>query len=299
MMKSAMGEITETNKLLKKRILLHAREPGTFNSIIDGLVFTRHDQPDLLENCFYEPVIGVIIQGAKHSHIGNTEYQYGENHCLVTGVDLPSINRIVGISPEKPFLALSLRVNRQLVTQLCAEIPIQPGASFSGKGMSVAPVQIQVMDAFLRLTELIDTPGQIAVLAPMIIKEIHYYVLTSSQGRFIQQASISGTQNNRIASAISWLRGNYKENVHIEELARQFDMGTSTFHRHFKQITTLSPLQFQKRLRLYEAQRLMLSENKDATTACLAVGYESPTQFNREYKRLFGEPPHRDINRMR
>ena len=138
-----------------------------------------------------------------------------------------------------------------------------------------------------------------AVLSPMIVMEIHYRVLMGPQGGCLRMLSTAGSQSNQIAESISWLRQNFVAPFHVNELAARMNMATTTFHRHFKQITSMSPLQFQKRLRLYEAQRLMLAEDKDATSASLAVGYESPTQFNREYKRLFGEPPHRDISRLR
>ena len=142
---------------------------------------------------------------------------------------------------------------------------------------------MDVLDAFLRLTELLDTPDQIPVLAPMIVREIHYRLLVGPRGRFLRAVNTAGSRGNRIAKAIAWLRNNYKEPLQVDELARKVNMAPSTFHRHFKQITTLSPLQYQKRLRLYEAQRLMLVENEYDSSACLAVGYESPTQFNREY----------------
>ena len=136
-------------------------------------------------------------------------------------------------------------------------------------------------------------------MAPMILREIHYRLLIGPQGSFLRTVNTFGTQGNQVAQAISWLRNNYKEPVQVDELAKKVNMATSTFHRHFKQLTSLSPLQFQKRLRLYEAQRLMLVENEYAANAGMAVGYESPTQFNREYKRLFGEPPSRNINKVR
>jgi len=149
------------------------------------------------------------------------------------------------------------------------------------------------------LVELLEKPEQIPVLAPLIIREIHYRLLIGAQGERLRMINMLGTQSNQIARTITWLRDNYKEPLQVDELARKVNMATSTFHRHFRLVTTLSPLQFQKRLRLYEAQRLMLVENEDAAIAALAVGYESPTQFNREYKRQFGEPPHRHVSQLR
>ena len=233
----------------------------------------------------------MIVQGFKRSIIGSEEYRYGENHCLVAGVDIPSLNYVTVASPEHPFLGVSLNLDKYLTTQLAAEIP----PSFrlgngSHKGISVAEVDPDVLDAFLRLAELHEKPEQVTVLAPMIIREIHYRLLIGPQGERLRMVNTIGTQSNQIARTITWLRDNYKEPLQVDELARKVNMATSTFHRHFREVTTLSPLQFQKRLRLYEAQRLMLAEDEDATMAALAVGYESPTQFNREYKRLFGDP---------
>lgn len=165
--------------------------------------------------------------------------------------------------------------------------------------MAVAEVDPDVLDAFLRLAELNEKPEQIPVLAPMIIREIHYRLLIGPQGERLRMVNTLGTQSNQIAKSITWLRDNYREPLQVDKLARKLNMATSTFHKHFRQVTSLSPLQYQKRLRLYEAQRLMLSENEDAAVAALAVGYESPTQFNREYKRLFGEPPHRHVSRLK
>jgi transcriptional regulator GlxA family with amidase domain len=215
-------------------------------------------------------------------------------------VDIPSANHVITASPEKPFLAVTLGLDKYLITQLAAEIPpsSRPGNN-SYKGMAVAEVDPDVMDAFLRLVELLEKPEQIPVLAPMFIREIHYRLLIGPQGERLRMVNTLGTQINQIARTLTWLRDNYKAPLQVDELARKANMATSTFHRHFRQVTTISPLQFQKHLRLYEAQRLMLVENEDAAIAAMAVGYESSTQFNREYKRMFGEPPHRHVNRLR
>ena len=204
-------------------------------------------------------------------------------------------------SPEKPFLGMGLKIDKYIVSQLMTELPMQAKVIDEPvrKGLSVTPIEADILDAFVRLTELLDNPEQIPVLAPMIVREIYYRLLTGPRGKYLRAINTTGTRGSRIAQAITWLRNNYKEPLQVDELAKKVNMATSTFHRHFKQITTLSPLQYQKRLRLYEAQRLMLVENEYASNACLAVGYESPTQFNREYKRLFGEPPARNIHKTR
>ena len=290
--------LAKTNSLLKEKLLRRMPSPGRYPTTIEGFMISRrHDAKDL-ENCIYKPLVAVVVQGSKRSVIGSEEYRYGENHCLVIGVDIPSANHVIVASPEQPFLAVTLDLDKYLITQLAAEIqPILGNGSY--KGMAVAEVDPDVLDAFLRLVELLDKPEQIAVLAPMIIREIHYRLLIGPQGERLRLINTLGTQSNQIAKSITWLRDNYKAPLHVDELARKVNMATSTFHRHFRDVTTLSPLQYQKRLRLYEAQRLMLVENEDAAIAALAVGYESPTQFNREYKRQFGEPPHRHVSQIR
>jgi len=291
--------LARTNSLLKEKLLRWMPGPGKFTTAIEALTLARREDSDQLENCFSRPLVGVIVQGFKRSKIGSEEYSYGENQCLVAGVDMPSSFSVTGASPEHPFLALSLNLDKYLISQLAAEIaPVSGFGGCCNKGMSVKDVEPDVLEAFLRLVELLEKPEQIPFLAPMIIREIHYRLLVGPQGQQLRKLNTLGTQSNQIAQAISWLRHNYKEPLQVEKLAQQVNMATSTFHRHFKEVTTLSPLQFHKRLRLYEAQRLMLAEKENATSACLAVGYESPTQFNREYKRLFGDPPHRNISRM-
>jgi len=290
--------LAKTNSLLKEKLLRWMPSPGRYPTAVEGLMIARRHDAKELENCIYKPLVAVVVQGSKRSVIGSEEYRYGENHCLVIGVDVPSSNHVIFASPEQPFLAVSLDLDKYLITQLAAEIPpsSRPG---SYKGMAVAEVDPDVMDAFLRLVELLEKPEQIPVLAPMIIREIHYRLLIGPQGERLRMINTLGTQSNQIAKTITWLRDNYKEPLQVDELAKKVNMATSTFHRHFRDVTTLSPLQYQKRLRLYEAQRRMLVENEDAAIAALAVGYESATQFNREYKRQFGEPPHRHVSQLR
>lgn len=294
------ASLERTNILLKEKLLRWMPESGRYTTAIDGLAIFRRNEAKKAENCIYQPLAAVLVQGCKRSIIGSEEYSYGKNHCLVVGVDLPSANYVIGASPEQPLLGLSLYLDKYLTTQLAAEIqPSTRPGNDSCKGMAVAEVDPDVLDAFLRLAELIEKPERIPVLAPMIIREIHYRLLIGPQGERLRMVNTLGTQSNQIARTITWLKDNYKEPLQVDELARKVNMAPSTFHRHFREVTTLSPLQFQKRLRLYEAQRLMLAENEDAAVAALAVGYESPTQFNREYKRMFGEPPHRHVSQLK
>jgi AraC-like DNA-binding protein len=247
---------------------------------------------------FSDPRIGIIVQGDKRAIIADEEYRYSEGNYVVCGIDLPSIAHIIGASPEKPHLALSVSLDRYILSQLAGEIkPALINKTY--KGVTVGDVSAELLEAGLRLLNLLNTPERIQVLAPMIIREIHYYLLIGSQGEDFRLLGTLETSNNRIARAISWLRENYSAQFHIDALAAKVDMSVPSFSRHFKRLTGMSPLKFQKRLRLYEAQLLMFSENKNAEAAAFAVGYDSATQFSREYKRQFGESPHRDIRRLR
>lgn len=294
------AHLERTNNLLKEKLLRWMPGSGDYPTAIDGVTIFRRDGVTQNDCSIYKPLVAVVVQGYKRSIIGSEEYSYGKNHCMVAGVDMPSVNSVTVASPEEPFLAVTLDLDKYLTTQLAAEIPTssRPGNN-SCKGVAVAEVDPDVLAAFLRLVELLERSEQIPVLAPLIIREIHYRLLIGPHGERLRRVNTQGTQTNQIARSITWLRDNYKEPLQIDELAKRVNMATSTFHRHFREVTTLSPLQFQKMLRLYEAQRLMLAENEDAEMAALAVGYESPTQFNREYKRLFGESPHRHVRRLK
>ena len=281
--------IARMNELLKEKVLRWTPEAGRLRTAIDGFMVVRRTYENEIVNLFDIPLIGLTVQGNKHSVMGNQTYQYGEGHCLITGVDMPTSSRILETSPDKPFLAVALTLNRELIAQLAAET--SPTQRHSGPHKVVA--------AFLRLINLLDEPEEIPVMAPLIIREIHHRLLVGPQGEWLRTVCTNGTRTNQIARAISWLRENYKEPLQVEELAGMVNMAISTFHRHFKEVTDSSPLQFQKQLRLYEAKRLMVFAGNDVNNAAHAVGYESSTQFIREYKREFGAPPRRDVTRLR
>ena len=288
------------NDSLKEKLLKWLPEQSRLETPIPGLALTRHDENTSAIRCFYTPMIALVVQGFKRSMIGDHEANYGELHCVTVGIDMPGVFHITDASPQAPFLSLSVKLDRRIITQLITEVP----SIVTAQEGEVTPIVVDeagkdLLQVFSRLVELLDTPSRIPVLAPMIIREIHYYLLCGSQGKCLRLFNTNGTQANQIAQAISWLRENYTSPLRMEELARYVNMAPSTFNRHFKEVTSLSPLQFQKRLRLYEAERLMLLEGKDAGTAALMVGYESGSQFNREYKRQFGAPPRKDIAKKR
>lgn len=199
-------------------------------------------------------------------------------------------------SKERPFLSVALDLDRQTVSQLLSEIPpAREKLDGPAKGIVVADVDKDLLGAFCRIVEMLDDGEQLAFMGPLIMREIYFRLLTGPLGAHIREFFTHGTQSNQITRAVSWLKDNYSRPLAVKDLARHVNMSPTTFHRYFKKVTSVSPLQYQKTLRLHEAQRLMLSGDETAYEAAYAVGYESPTQFSREYKRLFGEPPRRDV----
>jgi AraC-like DNA-binding protein len=291
-------DLEKTNSLLKESLLHLMPKPGRFETGIKGLAITRMDMPTGVQRCFCTPRVLVVVQGRKHSFWGADEFVYGENQCVITGVDLPYNGRIVDASPDKPYLSIRLALDQFQLAELLADLPPTQIDGPINRGMVVSDVDPAVLDALLRFTDLLEQPTQQAVLAPLIIREIHYRLLMGPLGNQLRMLHTQGSQSNQIAQAITWLKSNYKKPLNVTELAKQVNMASSTFHRHFRELTTLSPLQYQKQLRLSEAQRLMLVDRRDVGSAGYAVGYESLTQFNREYKRMFGEPPRKDVQRI-
>ena len=286
----------ELNEVLKEKMLRWLPQQSRLETGVPGLALSRYDEETSAAKCFYYPIAALVVQGFKRSMIGNQEANYGKRHCMVVGVDMPGVFHITHASPQEPFLSLSIRLDRHIIAQLITEMPsIVTSQATPPNPVAISEVGEELLEAFIRLVDLLNTPSRIPIFAPMILREIHFHLLSGSQGGCLRLFSTSGTQASQVAQAISWLRENYVQPLHIEELARRVNMAPSTFHRHFRQVTSLSPLQFQKRLRLYEAERLMLVEGKDGSTAAILVGYESGSQFNREYKRQFGAPPRRDV----
>lgn len=294
------GNITTINAQLKEILLRHMDKPDVFPTAINGLTLVRREAVNSSERCFEKPLASVIVQGCKHSTIGTQEYRIRANQCLVSGVDMPSSSYSIEPTPEKPFLSLFFYLDRQILTELVTEMEPDSRPPFmEGQSVSVVDAEPEFLEGMLRLVELLDKPKQIAIRAPIIMRELHYLLLIGPQGGILQGLYTRGSQNNQVIQAISLLRQHIASPVRMDDLARQVNMSISSLHRHFKSVTGFSPLQYHKQLRLYEAQRLMMVENERAANAALSVGYESVTQFNREYKRMFGEPPHRDVNRRR
>lgn len=300
-----MSEI-ENNKLeiavaaLGNNIARLTENGELHTTAVPGLSLFRRDEPTGPISGMYEPSICMAVQGAKRVILGEDTYVYDAHHYLITSVHLPTIVQIIEASPEKPYLGLRLKLDLREISQLMMDSNLpQPRPQQSSRGMATGEMTLSLISAFQRLIDLLAETQGIPILAPVIQREISYRLLVSDQGERLRQIASAGSQSQQIAKAIEWLKGNYAEQLSIDELAAQANMSNSTFHHHFRSMTALSPLQFQKQLRLQEARRLMLSERMDAANAAFQVGYESPSQFNREYNRQFGAPPLRDITKLR
>jgi AraC-like DNA-binding protein len=269
-------------------------------TVIPGLALWRRDEPTQPTSGMYEPSICMVAQGAKRVVLGDDVYVYDAHHFLITSVDLHTVWQVDEASREKPCLGLVLKLDQREIAQLMADSNLPaPRTQQSSRGMATGEVTLPLLTAFHRLIDLLGEQQDIPILAPVIQREIIYRLLVGDQGARLRQIASAGSQSHQIARAIDWLKGNFTQPLRIDDLAEQARMSNSTFHHHFRSMTALSPLQYQKQLRLQEARRLMLTEHLDAATAAFQVGYESPSQFSREYSRLFGVPPLRDITGLR
>ena len=247
----------------------------------------------------YEPCLCVAAQGAKLVTLAGESYIYDENRYLIASVNLPTMAQVIHASEKNPYYGFKLKLDAGEI----ARVMLESGAAArrneqAGRGIALGETDLPLLDAICRLVGLLERPEDIPMLSPLIQKEIIYRLLCGSQGARLRMLATAGSPSSRIAQSIGWLKSNFGEKIKIESLAGKAGMSVSAFHKHFREMTAMSPLQYQKILRLQEARRLMISEGIDVASAAYGVGYESATQFNREYKRLFGEPPRRDIQRQ-
>ena len=247
-----------------------------------------------------EPSICVIAQGSKEVLLGENRYHYDPEHYLLTTIELPRVSQVLSASKERPYLSLRLDLAPSLVSSVVVEADYtwsKPHTAVSA--IAVSPLDENLLEAFVRLVRLVDSPAHAQVLGPLITREILYWLLVGEQGSRLRHLALQGGYTPDIVQAVKRLRQHFDQPLRIEEIAQDLGMSVSGFHHHFKAVTALSPLQFQKQLRLQEARRLMLSEGLDATSAAYCVGYQDASYFNREYKSLFGIPPMRDVQRLR
>lgn len=285
---------------LLERMMRALPEDGA-REALDGLFLAHLTKPAESRLALYQPALCFVVQGGKQVLVGEDVLRYDPGHYLLFTVDLPVIFRVEEASEEQPYFGMRLDLDPALV----AAVMMEAGAEMrkgdaSIKAIGVNPVDADLLDAVVRLVRLVENPGGQKILAPLIKREIVYRLLAGGEGaRLGHLVASSRGDTRRISRAIGRLREHYNEPLKIEEVARELGMSVSGFHHHFKSVTSMSPLQFQKQIRLQEARRLMLGEDLDAASAGHRVGYEDPAYFSRDYKKLFGAPPQRDINRLR
>ncbi|HGZ6765466.1 AraC family transcriptional regulator [Vibrio parahaemolyticus] len=271
-----------------------------YDTPISGLRFSRWTTPTPPTSYTHNPSICLIAQGRKRVLLGEESFIYDANHFLISSVDLPIIANIIEASEELPYLGLIMELDLTEISQLIVDSELAFTQSKEAqKGIAVGELSESLLDAFVHLAELLDEGQNIKILAPIIKWEIFYRLLMSEQGTRLHQIVTAGSHSHQIAKAIDWLKNNFVKPLSVGDLASYTGMSKSSFYTHFRSMTSMTPLQFQKKLRLSEARRLMLTENLDAMAATFKVGYESPSQFSREYSRLFGAPPSKDIKLLR
>jgi len=285
---------------LARKIALHMGPAENRATEIPGVTLHRRTAPTAPCSATYEPGVTVIAQGRKRVDLGQTTFIYGESRYLLTSVDLQIVSQIIEASEEAPCLAMSLKLEMPVVRELLnrEEIGVAEAPSDS-PAMATGETTAEILSACCRLIDLLDVPQDIPFLSGLIQREIIYRILRGPEGARLRAIATLGDQSNRTAKAIAWIGSNYAKPVRVEDLAQIAGMGVSTLHHHFRALTAMSPVQYQKQLRLQAARGRMLIDGLDAASAAFEVGYESASQFNREYSRFFGQPPMRDIRTLR
>ena len=293
-------DIVEMRAVLASRISALAQSPGEHTTPIPGLTLFRRVEPTACQRVFYEPSLAVFTQGRKSLNVGGTEYACDGSSFVLSAIDMPVESQIVEASEKVPLLSMLLKLDMPIVREVLSREDLPDIQSPSQRrGLVVGETTPGLLSACQRLIELLDTPEDIPFMAPLIQREIIYRIIRTPQGERLRAIATRGDLSHRTARAIAWLRTNYARPLHMEELAVIAQMGVSTLHHQFRVLTTMSPLQYQKQLRLQAARQRMLMDAMDATTAAYEVGYESVSQFSREYSRFFGQPPIRDIKTLR
>ncbi|WP_127754378.1 AraC family transcriptional regulator [Devosia sp. 1566] len=275
----------------------HADSDGIAVTPIPGLTLIRATRPSALQYAVSKPLVALVVQGQKRVTMGNDVFDFGAGDSLVVTADVPTISQITEASVGRPYFSLVLDLERALLTELSVEMRLAPVADAAP--IRTEPTHAEVADAARRLLHLLERPASIPVLKMLLLREMHYWLLAGRHGSAIRRLGWPDSNIQRIAKAVAVLRSDFAQPLPVEKLAAVAGMSLSSFHQHFRQVTSLSPLQFQKQLRLIEARRQMVAEGASASTAAYAVGYESVPQFTREYRRMFGMPPVRDVSATR
>lgn len=293
-------DIAATRAALASRISALTQSPGEHATLIPGLSLFRRVEPTACQCVFYEPSLAVFTQGRKFLKVGGVEYVCDDSSFVLSAIDMPVQSQVVEASEKLPLLSMLLKLDMPIVREVLSREDLPDIESPSQRrGLVVGETPPGLLSACERLIGLLETPEDIPFIAPMIQREIVYRILRTPQGGRLRAIATRGDLSHRTARAIAWLRTNYTKPLHMEELAATAQMGISTLHHQFRALTTMSPLQYQKQLRLQAARQRMLMDGMDATTAAYEVGYESVSQFSREYSRFFGQPPIRDVKSLR
>jgi AraC-like DNA-binding protein len=267
---------------------------------VPGLTLYRSTAPTAPNPCTYEPSLLLIPQGKKRVDLGKQSYVFGESTFLLTSIDLPIVSRVSVASVEKPYLAFFLKLDMGIAREVLHTEEVRISAPPVGtRGMVLGEVTLELLTPCSRMVQLLDTPQDVPFFCKLLQREIIYRLLQGPQGGRLRSVATKADQSYLTAKAVTWLRENFEKTLNVDELASMARMSRSTLHHHFRGLTAMSPLQFQKQLRLHTARQKMLTEELDAASAAFAVGYESPSQFNQEYKRFFGKPPMRDVQALR
>lgn len=273
----------------------HCPNPGKQQTAIPCLTLFRGCAAEQTTCAVVDPVFALIAQGAKRVLVGEDSYDYDPWHYMVAALELPMSSCVTIASPTTPYLGMAVTIDRLKLAELAANMPKTPNRQTVDRGFGIGTLSRDIQGAALRLLRLLDTPEDIPVLAPIIERELLYRLLTGTEGDRLRQSATVGSHSQQILRAVDWLKRHLDQPASVDALADLANMSRSSLHYHFKALTSLTPVQYHKQLRLHEARRLMLSERHDAASAAHRVGYESPSQFSREYRRLFGAPPARDI----
>ncbi|UCJ14804.1 AraC family transcriptional regulator [Pseudomonas sp. MM211] len=286
------------NQLNELRALAAHAENRRTETGIPRVAMVQGEVPEHLLAAVYDPMINLILQGSKSMTVGDRTLRYDPATYFVMSIELPAVGKVHTAATGEPYLAVSLTLDPTILATLLADLPIPAERVAQENGFSVAAVTPELMDAWVRMLRLMERPQDITALAPAYEREILYRVLQGPQGWMLREIAAPDTAMARVSLAIQWIRRDFAEPIRVDDLAEKAAMSVSAFHRHFKAVTNLSPLQYQKRVRLLQARTLLVSSAKSVTTAAYEVGYESPTQFSRDYARVFGLPPARDAARI-
>ena len=294
------GRTEPLRRELAEMLDRHTRSDGGHETLIPQLKFWRFSNPTEPVEVLQEAAVYIVVQGRKQVTVGGKRYIYDPTQYLAVSVDIPAVGNVLEATPAEPYLCMTLKVDPRELAALIVESGRRgPRDDHDGRGIYVSALETPLLDGFRRLVRLLDTPNDISILAPLILRELHYRLLQTEQFGRLAQIAIGDSRLQRLSGAIAWIKEHFAEPLHIEELARLVNMSPSALHHHFKAVAAVSPVQYQKRLRLQHARKLLLAESTSAESVAYQVGYASPSQFNREYVRLFGEPPRRDAERMR